>query len=230
LNRRQVKKEIFKLLNQYEPAELSLKLTAYPRIQVINTLFMALCDMNERVRWHAVSCFGELVACMVEEDAESGRVIMRRFLWSLNDESGGIGWGAPESMAQIMCRSALLRHEYIHMLISYMQEDGVELYQDGNYLELPLLQRGLLWGVGTLCYSFPVEMIERGLEHDILRYLDSEDVEVRRLTLWALAGLGASYSKEFIDGLDEVDGQTTIYMDGSFKEMKIHTICSQLVS
>ena len=228
LNRRQVKKEIFELLDQNESLDLTTHLKDYPRIQVINALFMALCDTKERVRWHAVSCFGRLVSTMADKEIESARVIMRRFLWTLNDESGGIGWGAPESMAQIMCRNEVLRNEYIHMLISYMQEDGEELYQDGNYLELPLLQRGLLWGVGTLCYSFPQEMRERNLEVDIKKYLGSEDVEVRRLALWALAGLGATYSKTFVEQFRE-DVQVRVFIKDMFNVVNINTICEQLM-
>ena len=100
-------------------------------------------------------CFGWLVPAIAEKELEAARIVMRRFLWSLNDESGGIGWGAPEAMAEIMCHSPVLRHEYLHMLISYMREDGENLFEDGNYLELPMLQRGLLWGIGRLCQEHP---------------------------------------------------------------------------
>ena len=230
MNRRQVKKEIFKLLDQNAPAELPQKLSVFPRIQVINTLFMALCDTNERVKWHAVYCFGLIVSTMAEEDTESARVIMRRFLWTLNDESGGIGWGAPEAMAEIMCNNDLLRQEYIHMLISYMQEDGDELFQDGNYLELPLLQRGLLWGIGTLCHRFPSEMKQRDLESDIKKYLLSDDRAVRRLALWALVGLGMTYASEFVKPFIEDNTFLTIFIDQSFKEVNVSLLCKQLVA
>ncbi len=230
MNRRQVKKEIFKLLDQHDPAGLPQKITIFPRIQTINTLFMALCDIRERVKWHAVYCLGEIISIMAEEDVESARIIMRRFLWTLNDESGGIGWGAPEAMAAIMSRSEVLRQEYIHMLISYMQEDGEELFQDGNYLELPLLQRGLLWGIGTLCYRFPKEMRQRGLESDLTNYLKSDDLEVRRLALWALAGLGITCSSEFVRPFKEDNNYLTIFIDQIFREVSVNEICKQLVS
>lgn len=230
MKRQQIKKDIFMLLAQSEPALLPEKLLEYRHISVINTLFMALCDTNERVRWHAVSCFGDIVSTMAKEDTEAARVIMRRFLWTLNDESGGIGWGAPEAMAQIMCRSTVLRNEYVHMLISYIQEDGEELYQDGNYLELPLLQRGLLWGIGTLCYSFPQDMKKRGVQADIIKYLYSEDATVCRLALWVLVGLGAKYSKEFVLPFYEEDVSLTIFKDHTFKEVQMNAICDLLSS
>ena len=36
---------------------------------------------------------GAVVAALATEEMESARVVMRRLLWNLNDESGGIGWG-----------------------------------------------------------------------------------------------------------------------------------------
>lgn len=225
MNRRQVKKEIFKLLDQYEPSELTEKLIDFPQTHVINALFMALCDVSERVRWHAVSCFGEIVSTMAKENVESARIIMRRFLWTLNDESGGIGWGAPEAMAEIMCKSDVLRGEYIHMLISYMQEDGDELFQDGNYLELPLIQRGLLWGIGILCHRFPEEMRQRGLGVDIEKYLASDDKQVRRLALWALVGLGVSYTSDFVKPFLADNNSLPLFIDGTFREVHVSEFC-----
>jgi len=230
LNRRQVKKDIFKLLDQYEPAELKQKLTVFPQTHVINSLFMALCDVSERVKWHAVSCFGEIVSAMADKNVESARVIMRRFLWTLNDESGGIGWGAPEAMAEVMCRSEVLRKEYIHMLISYTQEDGDELFQDGNYLELPLIQRGLLWGIGTLCYTFPGEMRHRCLDIDIKNYLKSDDWQVRTLALWSLVGLKMTYTSDFVKPFLEDSKSLILFIDGTFREVEVNEICHQLVS
>jgi hypothetical protein len=228
LNRRKVKKEIFEILKQAELSEIIAQVSEYPRSSAINSLFMALCDPGESVRWHAVSCFGELVGSMAETEPESARVIMRRFLWTLNDESGGIGWGAPEAMAQIMCKSSLLREEYIHMLISYMQEDGDELFQDGNYLELPMIQRGLLWGIGTLCHTFPEEMKSRGCSTDLSNYMKAEDQQVRRLALWALSGLEVFFSEEFLEPFKADESVLNLYIDGVFLDVPMKLIYQKL--
>ena len=45
---------------------------------------------------------GVVVAGLAEHDMESARVVMRRLMWNLNDESGGIGWSSPEAMGEIM--------------------------------------------------------------------------------------------------------------------------------
>lgn len=104
MDRRQQKEAILTILGREAvPLEaLYAELAAYPAQDVINALFPLLCRTEPYLRWRAVSCMGKSVARLAEEDLEAARVVMRRFLWSLNDESGGIGWGAPESMAEAM--------------------------------------------------------------------------------------------------------------------------------
>jgi hypothetical protein len=85
------------------------------------------------------------------------------------------------------------------MLISYMREDGDEPFQDGNYLELPMLQRGLLWGIGRLCEKYPQEMNGLGISADLLPYLKSEDTGVVGLALLALSFLPVGVTAETVE-------------------------------
>lgn len=191
MGRRQRKEAIFALMAREDLTldDLCTRLAASPAQDVINALFPLLCRTEPLPRWRAVSCMGCSVARLAEEDLEAARVIMRRFLWSLNDESGGIGWGAPESMAEAMCRYEILAQEYVHMLVSYMREDGEELCQDGNYLEHPLLQRGLLWGIARLSACRPQLLRGRQAGADVLPYLQAEDAEIRALACKSLGHL-----------------------------------------
>lgn len=188
---------------------------------VVNPLFSALLAANEIVRWHGVAAFGWVVPAIADKDLEAARVIMRRFLWSLNDESGGIGWGAPEAMAEIMAHDDRLLREYLHMLISYAREDGPELFQDGNFLELPMLQRGVLWGLGRLCSVHAAVMREAGIGEDLRCYLQSEDGEVRGLALWALTWLGDDSVCDDLAGLLMDQAVVNIYHDDHLKPEKV---------
>jgi hypothetical protein len=146
---------------------------------------------------------------------------MRRFLWSLNDESGGIGWGVPEAMAEIMCHSALLRNEYLHMLISYMREDGPELFQDGNFLELPLLQRGLLWGIGRLCQDHRQEMIERQIVNDVSAYLESSDLHVIGLAIWCIGLLGVETGLDRIRRFQSCNEELHLFLNNEIQKISV---------
>ncbi len=197
-SRRKVKREVIALLEKEWP-ERKDDLLLYPLKSLLNPLFIALCHPVGRVRQNAIEAFSLVVPRLAAERLEDARVVMRRFLWSLNDESGGIGWGAPEAMAAIMCESDILRKEYLHMLISYMRDDGPELFQDGNFLELPMLQRGLLWGIDQLCQRFPELMREKEVEPDLLFYLDSVDADVAGAALLALYHLGCGVAQERLE-------------------------------
>ncbi len=196
-------------------------LSKYEKRDLINPLFSYICSGNEKLRWRAVTSFGIVIHGLAEENMESARIIMRRFLWSLNDESGGIGWGAPESMAEIMCKNQILRNEYLHMLISYMREDGEELFQDGNFLELPMLQQGLLWGVGRVSKDFPDLMREKGVVEDVTSYLNSQDLIVVALALRCLTFLNEEIPQWAIAKYSDASCKFNLFEDGKIRSVTI---------
>jgi hypothetical protein len=217
LSGRKSKSEILALLQGRDLAAIMASMRRYPAKVAVNALFSAICRDEQRLRWQAVSCMGDAVARLAEADMEAARIVMRRFLWSLNDESGGIGWGAPESMAEAMCRHAGLAEEYVHMLISYMREDGPEIWQDGNYIEHPLLQRGLLWGVARLSGCRPRLLLDRGAGDDILPYLRAEDAVVRGLAALSAGNLRLIAAGTMLRTMVDDPASLTLYRDGLFQ-------------
>jgi hypothetical protein len=217
LSSRTIKNEVLALLHGRDLASILTELRLYPAKDAVNVLFSAICRDDPHVRWLAISCMGETVARLAETKMEEARIVMRRFLWSLNEESGGIGWGVPEAMAEVMCRHAGLAGEYVHMLISYMREDGPEICQDGNYIEHPLLQRGLLWGVARLSGYRPRLLIDKGAGADIPPYLRSEDATVRGLAALAAGNLYLTATEAVLRGLIEDATPLTLYWEGNFQ-------------
>ena len=125
------------------------------------------------------------------------------------------------TLAEIMCHCGQLRREYLHMLISYMCEDGEELYQDGNYLELPMLQRGLLWGIGRLCQCHRDEMIEQNIVENVAAYLSSTDSTVSGLALWSLGLLQAKSTAQRIAPFLDKDKVIQIYRDNFLQDVEL---------
>ena len=217
MNSRKVKNEVLSLLKGQDLDTVIGALQRYTLKDAVNVLFSAICREDPHVRWFAISCMGEAVARLAAQEMEEARIVMRRFLWSLNDESGGIGWGAPESMAEAMCRHPGLAEEYVHMLISYMREDGEEICQDGNYIEHPLLQRGLLWGVARMSECRPRLLIERGAGADIPPYLQSGDGEIRGFAALAAGNLHLNATEGVLRGLIQDASPLTLYWEGAFQ-------------
>jgi len=228
--RTKIKKELFKILEHADIETLSIKLLSLKDSDLINPLFSALYNIDDTVRWHAVSAFGLIVDRMARKDMESARIVFRRFLWSLNDESGGIGWGAPEAMAEIMAKNENLFREYGHMLFSYMREDGTEPFQDGNYIELPELQRGVVWGVARLSDIYKETLIENGVVGDLLSYLDSHDGVVRGMAVWALGKLKAASAKSAIQALLADQTSVSLYDIGILIETTVSELACQALT
>lgn len=124
---------------------------------------------------------GRVVATEARINIESARVIMRRLMWMLNDESGGIGWGAVEAMGAILARHDRLAAEYGDILISYVQPAC-------NFLEHPVLQRGLLWALGHLAAARPETV--RCVAPDLVCFLQSEDPYHRGYAAWTAGFIG----------------------------------------
>ncbi len=171
---RQARQEIRSLL---KTDDVDLGLAALRRLPVHRTvrhLFAFLCELDEEVKNRAITTMGVLVADLAAQDMEAAREVMRRLMWSLNDESGSIGWGASQAMAEIMVNHEGLAGEYTHMLVSYMAEDG-------NYLENVLLQRELLRAIHRLAEARPQLLHQKGVLPYLRELSGSEDAQVRRL-------------------------------------------------
>ncbi len=181
MGERSLKREVLRILKSENLEKTLSELGKHSGREVLHGLFSGLCSSNETVKWHAVTAMGIAVAKIADRDMEEARIVMRRLMWSLNDESGGIGWGAPEAMAEIICCHERLAGEYIHLPVSYMREDG-------NFLELPPLQRGVVWGIGRLAQARKKQLLEKNPVRYLIPYLNSKDAVVRGTAAWA-AGL-----------------------------------------
>ncbi len=189
-------------------------LGSLPLKRSLNGLLASFYDTDPLVRWKALSAFGILMARLAETDMEQARIMMRRLMWSLNDESGGIGWGAPEAMAEAMYHSRPLTDEYLRILLSYIREDG-------NYLEYPPLRVGALWGLARLAKKYPDDLKKIEAPRYIAPHLMDEIPEARAWSVIALSNLS---EHEYCSRLRRLTGDMApIYIfDG--REMKQTTV------
>ncbi len=142
------KRELLKFLEQ-DDFEKNLKdIHQFPHLKVVNALFSFLVTTNQTIKMRARIVMGEVISKLAEKDIESARIIMRRLMLSLTKESGGIGWGSPEAMGEIMARSEKLAEEYHKILISYAEGGG-------NYLDFEELQKDVISGLQRLAEVHP---------------------------------------------------------------------------
>jgi hypothetical protein len=196
LKGRDFKRHVIDLLKADDFAGVLETFRSYPARRVINPLFSCLCSTEPQIKWRAITALGAVVANLAQDDMESARVVMRRMIWNLNDESGGIGWGVPETMGEVMARHEGLAREYVNILVSYIREDG-------NFLEHEPLQQGVLWGLGRLAQTSP-ELLQNAVPH-LHPFLSSEDAALRGLAAWILGLLGGRQRESELEPLLERD-------------------------
>ncbi|MFH2063923.1 MAG: DVU0298 family protein [Pseudomonadota bacterium] len=216
---RELKQQIHGLLNQDDFAAALDEIRHLPPRQVVNPLFSFFHSHNELLKWRAVTAMGHAVDRMVLENRkEEARVVMRRLIWNLNDESGGIGWGSPEAMGEIMARNRSMAEEYHRILLSYIMPHG-------NYLEHAILQRGLLWGLGRLAHEEP-GYVESAVAC-LIPFLSSQDPFHRGLASWTAALYDYGPANTLLRKNRDDPSILTLYQDGVLQEVTVSSMASR---
>jgi hypothetical protein len=215
---RALKRRVLEILISEDLDVAQETLLEIPGRKVVNALFSFLHSTDEKVKWAAVTAMGAVAAKIADEDMETARVIMRRLMWNLNDESGGIGWGSPEAMGEILACHEGLAEEYAHVLLSYARKDG-------NYLELEILQRGLLWGIGRLARERP-HLVEGAVPY-ILPYLESGDATVRGLGAWIIRDLCPEKSDTALERLEKDASEIQVFKDGMLVNCQVKDLATR---
>ena len=213
-----LKKKVSAILKTEKPDAALDKLDRLSTPRVINILFSLLYELDQEIKWPAVTLMGKLVAQIANENMEAARIIVRRLMWNLNDESGGIGWGSPEAMAEILSRHDALANEYTSILISYARKDG-------NFLEHETLQQGLLWGIGRLASVKP--LLLRDVSHYVVPYLESLDPSVRGLATWVMGQIHIEEEDLSFAELLKDDSEVRIYVDPDLKTFRIKDLAAE---
>lgn len=189
-----LKGKIWSILENTGLEELKEALRPYPPGKRVSFLIGAFLHPKEEIRWKAIYAFGFTVAQIGELDLERARIVIRRLIWMLNEESGGMAWGVGEAFAEALYNSEALKREYLQIYVSY-------IWPEGNYLEYPPAQRGIIWGVGRLSQKYLKDLIKISAHEHVIYHLTSVDPLVVFYSLWAL-----SFFKEAID-LKDLEGK-----------------------
>lgn len=192
--------------------------------ELVGPLFAMLLDRSEDVRWRAVTALGATVARMADNDMEQARVVMRRFLWHMNEESGNVGWGIPEAMGETMARHPGLAEEYYKKLASYVQ--CPDCIGDDNYMDHPPLRQATYWGLARLAQDRP-ELV-RHAAADLAAALDGEeDAASRGIACWGLGLLGQKDAADSIRALAGETASVDLYRNGAMEHTTLGALAAE---
>jgi hypothetical protein len=171
-----------------------------------------LTDGEERIKWRAVKALGLVTGRLYARDPERARTVIRQLIWNLNDESGGIGWGMPEAMGEILAEIPALHPEYLALFTAYLTEDKCRL-------ENPQMKAGVIWGIGRIrqlednyrCKVIPF----------LLEALKAPESLLQGTAAWSLGQLKAEEAVSLLKALQKEIRMVTIFCDDQIKEQSV---------
>jgi len=196
-------------------------LSLYPGRRLVRPL-LSFINRDDEIRWRAVRALGILVAGLACNDLESARVVVRQLIWNMTEESGNIPWGAAEVLGEILTRHEGLADEFVDMLISYTREDG-------NFLEHPPLQQGVLWGLGRLAQVRPGLLKTHGATEYLAQYFRSEDAAVRGLAARLAGQLRATRFRPDLNRLLDDGTEVRVHINGKTDVQKVSDLAGQAI-
>lgn len=82
-------------------------------------------DKEKEISWKAIDAMGKVAKAYVNtQNIEPLRNTIRKLLWSMTDESGGIGWRAAELIGEIIMAEPTLFEDIIPILWSQREEES----------------------------------------------------------------------------------------------------------
>ncbi len=215
---RVLKTHVRLLLREVSLEDIPSRLLEFPPAKLVGPLAAELCNPDPRVRWKAVIVLGKVTARWADEDPDAAREVIRRFMWNLNDESGGIGWGAAEAMGAALAEHPVLAREYAPILLSYINEKG-------NFLDHPVLLRGAVWAVGFLARSRP-ELLQDAPAL-LIPLLDSEDMETKGSAAWALQPFSSPEADSRLRSLVDIDEEIPLFNGREIRQTSVGLLAQQ---
>lgn len=111
--------------------------------RVVSQLVRLSYDKDTLAGWRAILAVGLVAQRFVASEPEFLRETCRKLLWSLTDESGGIGWSAPEILGEIVSADPRRFIDLIPLIASVYE------------IEEDIFRPGVLYALGRIAAKNP---------------------------------------------------------------------------
>lgn len=147
---------------------------------ILSLLTALTYEENKKISDHAIEASGLAASVIAKRDLEYVRNYLLRLFWLINDESGGIGWRAPELIGEILHHCPQFS-QFFPLLISIL---------DLEKEDAPRFRVGTLWAIGRVAQVARDAMLP-ALPRVQAYALSKEptDIEVKNKAIWCLEQL-----------------------------------------
>ncbi len=209
---RKIKKEVRSLIEKGDIETLRKMAPENPR--VVSAIIALTYDKDSLLTWKAIEAMGEVVKEITERSVEEGGNVIRRLLWSITEESGGIGWSALEMLAEVIRNAPEQYAQIVPLIIEYYDE--------------AIFRPSVLYALCRIGSAHPELIYDHEKVKEILtEALSDPDPTVRGYALFAyrcLKGIVGPIEERLISDLRGDESEFTIYIDGQIRRIKIKDI------
>ncbi|MCE5312641.1 MAG: HEAT repeat domain-containing protein [Nitrospiraceae bacterium] len=142
---------------------------------VIKWLISMSYDKQDELSWRAIEAMGHVSKALCPDSISLIRDIIRRLLWSMGEESGGIGWSAPEMIGEIVANCPGQLEDIPPILWSFRDEHS--------------FRQGVVWGISKIASASPGLAGE--FTQELKDMLKDSDPHVRGYAAIALGNMGS---------------------------------------
>ncbi len=157
-------------------------------------------DKDGLLCWRAIEAMGAAAAAVSRTDQSKVRNVVQRILWSAREESGGMGWSAPELLAEIVIAAPQQFADIPPIIVSLHSEDEEKVFLKGVLRAI-----GRMGEAGITDIAGSEEIVRNSLRH--------HDPAVRGLAIWAAARSRIS-AVDVISAMTSDNQELTIYQNG----------------
>lgn len=171
----------------------------------LRRLIASAYDKEEVASWRAIEAMGLAARALSREKVEIVRDTVRRLLWSMGEESGGIGWSAAEMLGEIVAGSPDLFTDIVPIIWSFKEE--------------LMFRAGVVWAMGRIALVRPD--LVRFIEPELPALLSDENPTVRGYAAWVCGILASGFCSEALEKLRADSGPVPFYRE---RQLAVRTV------
>lgn len=181
---------------------------------VIRWLISLAYDKDDVISWRAMEALGLIVPKFTGDRIGIIRDTIRRLLWSMSDESGGIGWSAAEMLGEIIRNNPDEFKDIIPLVWSFREEE--------------MFRPGAVWAMGRIAAFRPDLVMFISKELHVL--LHDGNPAVRGYAAWVEGLLGDADGLEEVKKLSGDMSRINFYSEGDLLKKTVEEIAAQAVN
>lgn len=180
--------------------------------RVVGALIGFSYDKESLESWRAIRAMGAAARALVPDHEESIRNTVRKLLWSIMEESGGIGWSAPEMLGEIVRADPKRFSDLTPIIASFHTEDS--------------FRGGVMYALARIAEVSP-EQVQPHEEKIVAALLDP-NTSVRAHALLALKNAGLKGPEKVLRGLSSDATVVRLFVDGAFLQVRIEDLAREV--